>query len=265
MRVLVLVYLWFFSCFLCASDVFLFVPEFDSKRVDSFKSDLQIMLSEAGNYNVEIINSKDHLSERISTNPSSIFIVSSYYYKPFFLETSFQPLLVGEYKGSKTHTKVFLTKKETPNIELLSNTAFSSVGMEGYLRSILSDILLSRGQSDISQSVLVTTVPKEMDALINLSFGMIKSCLVSQDTISQFAQISAQQLANLKYVAQSKPIFNPLIIMPSNVMTNNPDLFAFFNSLATLPAAQKMLSYIGIETLKPILESEQLLLKGGEI
>ena len=165
-------------------------------NIDDFKS-LKVQfdryIKKFGDYEFQAFSDKNSFEEYINEN-KSILILSSEHYKNLVKTNTFKAKLIAQKNNKIEDVKVLVGKKDK-KIEGLITSAYN----KKYTKKLLSSLK--------EKNVLSTLiVPKEIDALMSVGFGMSDFTVVSKDSFSNLQKINpflTKELVVYKELASS--------------------------------------------------------------
>ncbi len=168
--------------------------------------------------------------------------------------------LVGVSKGKATYEKILTTKNVIVNINLLKGKIVASSGNEDYTENVLKQ-MLGEGKSNIANSVKILTVPKDIDALMAVGYGMADSALTTESSLAKLATINPKQYGFLRPLAKSEEILLPIVAAPKHYDDNIKLLLTIVENMETVLDGRKNLRMLGVDGWKRVEESERILLE----
>ena len=141
--------------------------------------------------------------------------MSSWHYRQLKREfpIDMEAKLVGVSKGKATYEKILTTKNNIINIDLLKGKIVASSGNEDYTKNILMQ-MHGEGKRNIVDSMKILTVPKDIDALMAVGYGMADSALTTENSLAKLAAINPKQYGFLRSLSKSEEILLPIIAAP---------------------------------------------------
>ena len=167
--------------------------------------------------------------------------------------------LVGVSKGKATHEKILTTKNNIINIDLLKGKIVASSGNEDYTENVLKQ-MLGEGKSNIANSVKILTVPKDIDALMAVGYGMADSALTTEGSLVKLAAINPKQYGFLRPLAKSEKILLPIVAAPKQPDENIKLLLTIIEKMETVLDGKKKLKMLGLDGWKKVEELERIFL-----
>ena len=168
--------------------------------------------------------------------------------------------LVGVSKGKATYEKILTTKDNVININLLKGKTIASSGNEDYTKNVLMQ-MLGEGKRNIVNSMKILTVPKDIDALMAVGYGMADSALTTESSLVKLAAINPKQFGFLRPLAKSEEILRPIVAAPKQSDENIKWLLTIIEKMETLDAGKTKLKMLGVDGWKKVEELERIFLE----
>ncbi|MDD2781439.1 MAG: hypothetical protein PHR02_07840 [Sulfuricurvum sp.] len=187
---------------LCAENtkVYLYTPEINVNNFKSLKTSFDTYLSTYGEYEFQPFSDKETFEKHLKKR-ESIVILSSWHYREIGKKYNLEAMLVAKHKGSITDRKILVGKK---------NMILKGVVTSAYPKEYTNELLNTITQEN-AKALSVLKVPKEIDALMSVGFGMSKFALVSKDTFEHLQIINPVLSKELKIYYESVPEYRMLL------------------------------------------------------
>ncbi len=188
--------------------------------------------------------------------------MSSWHFRQLKRKTSIdiEAELVGISNGKSTYEKILTTKNNIISADLLKGKIVASSGNEDYTKTVLMQIL-GEGESNIANSVKILTVPKDIDALMAVGYGMADSALTTESSLIKLATLNPKQYGALRPLAKTEEILLPIVAAPKHYDENIKLLLTIIQNIGTAPDGKNNLKMLGMDGWKKVEESERTLLK----
>ncbi|MBF0101492.1 MAG: hypothetical protein HQK77_11345 [Desulfobacterales bacterium] len=235
--------------------IYFYNPETNINNFVSLKIEFDTYLSEFGSYQLQPFSDRSTFEKFISEKTDGIFILSSWHYKNLKDKMQVNPQLVGVSKGTSTHKKVLTGKisaanSEPPSMEKGGNIASAST--EDYTTNILKEML----HKDVFEQCKILTVPKDIDALMSVGFGMATFALTTEYSLTKLSTVNPKLFKMLKPIALSENKLMPIVASPRDINEDIKKLIDIVQKMATTQEGEKLLQMLGLDTWKPLNEQE---------
>jgi len=237
MKIVFFIGLYFNILFADYTKIYFYTTDININNFKSLKISFNKYINNYGDFEFQPFNNKDVFEQEIQKN-ESIIILSSWHYKKLSKKYNFEALLVAQKKGSITDTKVLVGKKNS-SMQGLVTSAYDT----SYTKELLTSI-----PKTTPEELPILIVPKEIDALMSVSFGMSSFALVSKDSLSFLQSINPSLTKNLKIYHESQPKYRVLLAQNTIIKDNN-HIITIFNNMSSKPKGKNVLEMMGIEKL----------------
>lgn len=247
---------------LCSGNntLFFYNPEININNFASLKMELDTYFSEYGNYRFQPFSKMDTFETFVFTKKSGLLLVSSWHYKILKSKLDLVPLLVGVSKGLSTYRKILIVNENVNEVEGLRGKTIASSGSEEYTKSTLQK-MLGRKYPDIVESIKILVVPKDIDTLMVLGFGMVQAALTSDKSFNKLEKISANLFKKLKKVSISNELLLPVVAAFKNFSEKDKELVEIIASMDKSSQGSRDLKMIGLDGWKPFTPVEKKILE----
>jgi len=123
-----------------------------------------------------------------------------------------------------------------------------------YLKAML------KGEALIDE-IQVLTVPKDIDALMSVGFGMSKLALTSGNALDELKKVNPTLHQKMKILAEGEESLSLIVAVPENFRKEAAKIVAIFQNMAADPDGKEKLMMLGLDGWQPLDPSEQLKLE----
>jgi hypothetical protein len=237
MKILFLILLFINILFSDSIKVYLYSPEININNFKLLKANFDAYLSTYGNYELQPFSDKKTFENYLKKR-NSMVILSSWHYREIAKKYNLEAMLVAQKRGSITDRKMLVGQKNT----LLKGVVTSAYDEE-YTRELLGNITKNR-----SKNFSILRVPKEIDALMSVGFGMSKFALVSNNSFILLQMINPVLAKDLKIYYESEPEYRMLLAC-SDMDQESMKLVSIFKEMELSEDGKNILNMIGIDKL----------------
>ena len=237
MKILFFILLFVNVLFSDTVKVYLYTPEINTNNFKSLKISFDTYLSTYGDYELQPFSDKETF-ERYLKKKNSIVILSSWHYREIAKKYNLEAMLVGKSKGSITDTKILVGQK---------NTILKGVVTSAYDKAYSNELLNTATNNNLKELSLLR-VPKEIDALMSVGFGMSRFALVSKDSFTFLQSINPVLARDLKIYFESDPEYRTLLAC-NEIDKEESKLLSIFKNMGLSENGKYLLKMIGIDRL----------------
>jgi len=123
-----------------------------------------------------------------------------------------------------------------------------------YLRAML------KGKG-IIDNIQVLTVPKDIDALMSVGFGMSKLALTSGSALDELKKINPILYKKMRILAEGEKSLSLVIAVPKGFRKEAGKIVAIFQNMAADPDGKEKLMMLGLDGWQPLNPSEKFKLE----
>ena len=240
--------------------VYFYSPEANINNFRSLKIEFDTYLLHFGAYQFQPFNDRKTFEKFITGRTDGVFLLSSWHYRTLKIQMPMEPILVGVSKGESTQKRVLSANMAVENIASLKGETVASAGSTEYTQNILRQ-MLGEERKELVTSLKVLPVPKDIDALIAVGFGMAKSALTMENSLAKLAVLNPKQHQRLRQLATSKEILLPIIAMPKSSDNNVKRLLTIIEEMGTETEGVQKLKMLSLDGWKRLDSSEKRMLE----
>lgn len=237
MKTLILILLFSTLLFSDGLKVYLYTPEININNFKSLKMSFDAYLGIYGDYEFQPFSDKKTF-EKYLKEKNAVVILSSWHYREIAKAYNLKAMLVAQKEGSTTDKKILVGHKNIP----LEGVVTSAYDKE-YTNKLLLRITKNR-----SKALSVLSVPKEIDALMSVGFGMSKFALVSQDSLTHLQNVNPVLSEDLYIYHESVPEYRMLLAC-AEIDQEKMGLLSIFQEMGLSERGKNILNMIGIDEL----------------
>ncbi len=168
-------------------------------------------LSRSGSYRFQPFKERKTFEQEIRGKEKYLVLLSSWHFSEIRKIYSLRPLLVGVRNGRTSQKRILMGAESLKDIKGINSGQVASAGDEGYTRTLLREMLPDK---ELAESVRILKVPKEIDALMSVGFGMSKSALITENTLGTLKKTDPSLYSKLKILAEGKDSLLPILAVP---------------------------------------------------
>jgi hypothetical protein len=240
-----------------ANTFFFYNPESNINDFRSLKSLFDTYLQTQGDHIFQPFDKKEHFEKFLDQNKTDIFLLSSWHYQNLVTQgySNLKPLLVGTIDGGFTYTQVLSTKENINNISELSGKRIASAMHQEYSLTLLKSM---NNPNNIDVAFEILTVPKDIDALMSVLFGIAQGALTARNSLTTLASINPKKAQLLHPQLESQAMMLPMVVayLPITQPTTQK-LLAAIENMSDFPAGKEILGMLGLNGWKKLTETDR--------
>ena len=221
--------------------IYLYTPTINNSNFKLLKVSFDTYLSQYGDYELQPFNHKETF-ENYLENDKVIVMLSSWHFYEIANKYHMQAQLVAQKNGTLTD-KIILVGQHNSTLKGIVTSAYNDL----YATNVLKQISHFGKFS-------VLKVPKEIDALMSVGFGMSKFALVSKESFSLLQTINPSLARDLNIYYESQPHYR--MFLATNTMDEKTlSVISIFKEMDQSEEGKKILNMIGMDKLIPFAPS----------
>lgn len=230
------------------SFLYFYNPNVTVTNYNDLKSLIDVYLASEGNYQFQPFDNQQNFENVLLDPQPHLFMLTSYQYEQWnekVLERpdlTLTPLLVGAIDGKSTYSKVLTSKTADIDVKTALSKRIAFSGDRAVAIKILNELAM---QADLStrDNYNVIEVPKDLDALMSVTFGVAQVALTANTIYEQFKQRNSKQSEDLKVLAESAPISLPIV---TTYLKNSQDISSFIEILEKMQSTEQGQEALGM-------------------
>lgn len=212
----------------------------------TLKMGFDIYLENHGGYYLQPFDLRENF-EKIIQKKGNIYLLSSWHLKE--LQQKKVPLeiaLVATSKGNTMQRKVLSVKKDINNVAMLKNTVIAAAGSEEYVHSILKQIL-GKEQEALLKDIKILIVPKDLDALLAVGFGMASAAISAENGLDKLAMMNPGHFRELHSLGFSEKDYILIAATLKKPDQQETQLLEVLREMSEADAGKANLKLLGID------------------
>ncbi|HDN25534.1 MAG TPA: hypothetical protein ENG03_00255 [Thioploca sp.] len=238
--------------------LFFYNPESNINDFRSLKMLFDSYLSSNGWYQFQPFNNKSTFERFLEKRQNDVFLLSSWHYQNLVEQgySNLQPILVGTIDGESTYTKVLSTKKNVRNIKRLQGKRIASAGDQDYTERMLESMAFQQ-RLRLNKPFKVLTVPKDIDALMSVLFGMAQGALTARHSLDTLAALNPRKYRLLRQHTESQAIMLPVVVVHQPISTFSTEkLLDAIEDMPHYSNGQAILGMLGLNGWKKLTRAD---------
>lgn len=230
--------------------VFFYNPEANVDSFATLKAEFDTYLSGQGSYNFQPFSERNTFEKMLADKVQGVYLLSSWHYSQLNAKLPLEAVLVGVNKGEYQQRKILAVKNVT-NVAALAGATIAGAGSEEYMRNQLQQ-MLGGDYATLMPKIKLLTVPKDIDALLAVGFGVANASISSESSFNKLAQINPKQHAQLKTLAVGEKTFQLIAAVAKDEKGDESPLLKVIENMGQQAAGEKQLKMLGLDGWKRI-------------
>ena len=240
--------------------IYFFSPETNINNFSSLKGEFDSFFAGVGHHKFQPFRDRESFETALKDYRPGLFLMSSWHYSQLPDKTRWEPVLIGTLKRLTTQRHVLCSKKAVESLPALSGRTIASAGTREFTLNLLLQIL-GRDQLPLVNSLNVLTVPKDIDALMAVGFGVAQAAVTTESGLDKLFQTNPKQHEQLRALATGPESLLPVVVAPADAGADCQALISVLQSMAADPEGRQRLRMLGLEGWQPVEEAQRKLLR----
>lgn len=235
MKFISIFFLFFVMLFAESHKVYYYTTE---KNIDNFKTlkvNFDRYLAGYGKYEFQAFSDKE-MFETFLKDRDTIVMLSSLHYRQIAKRHDLNAVFVAQNKKSITDTNVIIGKENTP-LNGTVTTAFSEKYTNKLLRKTFG-----------FHHLRLLKVPKEIDALMSVGYGMSQFASVSKGSFKLLQKTNRSLTKNMRIYSESDPNYRMLVAVNKDNVKDK-DFIRIFTNMNKNKNGKNILKLLGIDNI----------------
>jgi len=199
--------------------IYFYNSDVNLNNYSAVKARFDRYLSQFGAYRFQPFNKEDIFENVARTMKApGVLVLSSRHYRALNQNLPMTPLLIGLRKGKNCYRKNLLAKSPLSNIQELREAVVASSGSREGTHSLLKE-MIGQGSEDIVSTIRVLEVPKDIDALFSMDFGLARCAVATKESVRQMEEHMGRK-SPLVPLYESQEIMMPVAVALKSLRTN---------------------------------------------
>ena len=225
-------------------------------NINNFKSlklEFDTYLAKFGDDTFQPFSSRDTFETYLTEQKSCVVLLSSWHFARIRETYRLKPILVGVRNQQSSQKSVLVAKEASVTLNAAKNVQIASASSVEYTRNILTDLL---PDPPAAEQLKILTVPKELDALMSLGFGMAKAAVTTAHSLEQLHAMNPALHASINVLAESKESLLLIVAISEDCGAQEERISTLMQQMPEQPGGKKNLRMLGLDQWKPIDASD---------
>lgn len=240
--------------------IFFYSAESNVNNFSSLKAEFDRYLATQGAFRFQPFSDRATFEQTIRGEREGIFVLSSWHFQNLSVRMPMEPLLVGVSKNQSARRRILSARLSVTSLDQLRNAKVASAVSDDYTQTLLRQMMpgAARG-GDPGAKVLV--VPKDIDALMAVGFGIADAAVTTEDGLAQLSQVNPKLAGAIHTLATSERVLLPIVAVPRGAGEAMRQLIGIVETMGRNAEGAKRLNMIGFDALKRLTDAELRILQ----
>ncbi len=217
------------------------------------KMEFDTYLSRYGEYEFQPFYDRKTFEKQLSEQNHCLVLLSSWHYRNIFKPFQINASLVGTRNGEKLQTRVLVARKSCPDLQAACQglaTASSRLHTLSILKGLAKE-----------DSIKILTVPKDIDALMSVGFGMAKSALTNKNSFKKLKDLNPVLYREMKVIAEGNQSHLLVLAVSNDKSKKHKNLQKIIKAMPSDPEGLKLIRMLGMDGWQDVNKKDLIMLE----
>jgi hypothetical protein len=239
--------------------IYFYSSESNINNFKSLKMEFDNYLSRLGPYEFQPFSERETFESEVKNKENCFLLLSSWHYSNIYKTYALKPELIGVRDGKNYQKRILVTDAKYNNLGAVEKGPVASASNELHTRSLLRDMFADKNAAD---SVRILSVPKDIDALMSIGFGVSKCALITESAFNNSKELDPVLYKNTKTLAEGKASLLLILAAPDNIPQNAENLVKIIKSMPNDPGGTNVIKMLDLDGWEPVDPSDKSKLEG---
>lgn len=198
--------------------IFFYNSEININNFISIKAIFDKYLSKFGSFHFQPFDDRKIFEKTFrKTNYPIVMVMSSWHFQSLTKESPLHPILIASRNGKQFFNKILSAKKPINSIKDLSGKVLATAGSVEHSRNLLRE-MFGKDKMDIISTIKILIVPKDIDALLAVSYNVANAALTTADSLKLIEKINPRLKKEMTALVTSADILRPVAVIKKTDM-----------------------------------------------
>lgn len=232
--------------------IYFYSSETNINNFKSLKMEFDRYLSKFGPYEFQPFSSRDVFEKQVKGKENCLLLLSSWHYRHIHKKYALTPALTGVRNGKKYQRKILVSGEKPADIEAKPGLVASASSLQ-YTTSALKRMLKKFAEHPFQ----VLTVPKDIDALMSVGFGMAKLAFASQNVFDELKGVNPRLCSKMKVVAEGEETLRLILALPQGFTANRKKMVDMIKNMAMDSDGKRRIRMLGLDGWQELDSSDR--------
>jgi hypothetical protein len=239
--------------------IYFYSSEANINNFKSLKMEFDRYFSKVGPYEFQPFSARDVFEKQVKDKQNCLLLLSSWHYRHIHKKYGLVPALAGLRDGKKYQKKVLVGDENQPDIETGKPGLIASASSIQYTTSALQ-MMLKKSQVH-QQAFKVLTVPKDIDALMSVGFGMARLAFASENALDELKGVNPKLCGKMKILASSEETLRLILALPKGFKGDTRKTVKIIKNMAADADGKRRIRMLGLDGWQDLDDSDRLKLE----
>ena len=233
--------------------IYFYSSETNINNFKSLKMEFDRYLSKFGPYEFQPFSARDVFEKQVKGKENCLLLLSSWHYRHIHKKYALTPALTGVRNGKKYQRKILVADEKAPDIEAAKPGLIASASSLQYTISVLKRMLKKFAEHPLQ----VLTVPKDIDALMSVGFGMAKLAFASENAFDDLKGVNPGLCRKMKVVAEGEETLLLIVALPKGCTADRKKMVNLIKNMSKDSDGRKRIRMLGLDGWQALNETDR--------
>jgi hypothetical protein len=219
----------------------------------SLKIEFDRYLGKFGPYAIQPFSDRETFEKYIKDKKECLLLMSSWHYRKIYKDFSLKAALTGTRNGEKYQKRILIAKDTSVKSGLIASA--SSIQ---HTRNYLNSMLQGKVKIDTTK---ILTVPKDIDALMSVGFGMADLALTTRRAFEELKAVNPNLHQRMKIIVEGERTLSLILAVHENLSEDADKMLSVIQNMSTDPAGKEKIRMLGLDDWQVLDPSDRLRLE----
>ena len=210
-------------------------------------------LSKFGPYEFQPFSARDVFEKQVKGKENCLLLLSSWHYRHIHKKYALTPALTGMRNGKKYQRKILVTGGKPADIKAAKPGLVASASSLQYTTSALKRMLKEFAEHPFQ----VLTVPKDIDALMSVGFGMAKLAFASENAFDELKGVNPRLCNKMEVMAEGEETLRLILALPQGFKANRKKIVDMIKNMSMDSDGRKRIRMLGLDGWQELDSSDR--------
>jgi hypothetical protein len=240
--------------------IYFYSAESNITNFKVLKMEFDSYLAGFGAYEFQPFSDREAFEKQIKGKAQCLLLLSSWHFTNIYKDYALKPVLVGVVNGKKYQKRLLVTTDKAVNPESVKTGQIASASSVQHTRSTLQEMF--KAPQETGENLKILTVPKDLDALMSVGFGMAKSALITESSLEKLKTVNPPLYNKMNVLAESTESLLLIVAVPESFAQDAEPLITLLQKMAATPEGKSKIKLLGFDDWQPLDSLDEAKLEG---
>jgi len=237
--------------------IYFYSSETNINNFKSLKMEFDRYLSKFGPYEFQPFSARDVFEKQVKGKENCLLLLSSWHYNHIHESYGLKAALTGLRNGKKYQRKIIVVNEKFADIVAGKPGLVASASSLQYTNNALESML----QGKYAPPFKVLTVPKDIDALMSVGFGMAKMAFASDNAFDELKGVNPKLCSRMKVMAEGEETLRLILALPQGFKENSQKTIDMIKNMPMDADGKRRIRMLGLDGWQDLDASDRLKLE----